>query len=64
MGRIAQWNLIPNLPRFVTLFLGGAVQKCQMQRRAKTEPRGVCKYMLSGGGLQRNTADERFSTAP
>jgi hypothetical protein len=41
----------------------GLFKNVQMQGAQETEPRGVYRYTLSGADLQRNTADERFSTA-
>jgi hypothetical protein len=42
----------------------GLFKNGQMQGAQKTEPRGVYVHTLSGAVLQRNTAYERFSTAP
>jgi hypothetical protein len=42
----------------------GLFKNVQMQGAQKTESRGVYKTYVEWCGLQRNTADERFSTAP
>jgi hypothetical protein len=41
----------------------GLFKNAQMQGAQKTEPLGVYKIYVERCGLQRNTADERFSTA-
>ena len=42
----------------------GAVQKCSDARRAKNRTARRIWICVERCGLQRNTADERFSTAP
>jgi hypothetical protein len=42
----------------------GAVQKCSDARRAKNRTVKRIWIYVERCGLQRNTADERFSTAP
>jgi len=48
MRLIGALEFNPQFTSIVTLFFGGAVQKCSDARRAKTVPRGVFKYTLSG----------------
>jgi hypothetical protein len=42
----------------------GLFKNVQMQGAQKTEPRGIYGIYVERCGLQRNTTDERFSTAP
>jgi hypothetical protein len=45
-------------------YVWGLFKNTQVQGTQKTEPRGIYRHTLSGAVLQRNTADECFSTAP